>query len=244
MSKIIGLRAGHIGASSSTGASANGLIERDINQDVFTYVYNKLTNTYGFKVYYKTGDLGSTVYDYYNKYLTSNSYLLLPIHHDGLANTSVNGSMVLASVFASDNGLKHAKLLLNYFCSAFGSANRGILQKKNSEGKDYYGIIRNTKATVLLGEALVLTNTENANYIKNNYDNYIKLQGECYIKTACSWYGVTYIAEEEQTIDSNYEDLVKDIDGLTADVKSLTSRVTSLEEFNNKLVESIENLTK
>lgn len=231
MEKIIGIRAGHIGASSSTGASANGLVERDINQDVFTYIYNKLTNTYGFKVYYKTGELGSTVYDYYNKYLTSNSYLLLPIHHDGLANTSVNGSMVLASVFASDNALKHAKLLLNYFCSAFGSANRGILQKKNSEGKDYYGIIRNTKATVLLGEALVLTNVENANYIKNNYDNFIKLQGECYIKTACSWYGISYITEEEQNIDTSYQELVEKIEALEAKINVANALLSKIQEW-------------
>ncbi|HSQ88333.1 hypothetical protein, partial [Romboutsia sp.] len=69
MSFIVGLRCGHKDVvSGSTGASANGLKEVDINTDVFNYTYNRLKNVYGATVYYKHGDLGSTLYDYYNKY--------------------------------------------------------------------------------------------------------------------------------------------------------------------------------
>lgn len=248
MDKTIGLRAGHIGATKSTGASANGLNERDINQKVYEYVYKRLS-TYGFKIINKTGELGSTVYNHYNKYLPTNDYLLLCIHHDGQTNVNITGSMVLASVFASSKSLSHAKTLLNDFCKAFNSKNRGIYQRKNDAGKDWYGIIRETKPSVILGEALVLTNKNDSDYIKNNYDYFITSQGEAYVKIACSWYGVNYNnVVEESTSYVNYDERFKSLETEINTLKNVVATQSqTIQDYRNeisKVIKQVENIQK
>lgn len=249
MEKIIGLRGGHIGATKSTGASANGLNERDINQNVYNYVYHRL-KSYGFNIINKTGEIGSSVYNHYNKYLPSNKYLLLSIHHDGNPNVGVNGSMVLASVFATSKCITNAKYLLNEFLKAFDSKNRGIYQRKNESEKDYYGIIRETKASVILGEALVLTNKANADYIKKNYDYFITSQGESYVKTACNWYDIDYNFKVSETpnnlneYDKRFEFLENEINNLK---KLVTQQNKTIQDYRieiTKCIEQVKNIQK
>lgn len=229
MEKLIGLRSGHYKATVNTGAEANGLIERHLNKEVYDKVEAKLSNKYNFTVINKSGNLGFTVYDHYNKYLTSNKYLLLCIHHDGRIQKEINGSMVVCSIFASSKALEYAKKFVKLFSEKFNSINRGIYQRKGSSGKDFYGIIRETKATVLLGEALVLTNVSNSNYIKNDLVDFINKQVETYVQIACEWYGVKYIppTDEEIKIDNEKIELR---------FKEIETKIQELNSKNNILV--------
>lgn len=210
MKKIIGLDVGHIDDTVYTGAFANGLSERDLNMEIYKRLRPIVINDYGFKVISIYGEIQNR-YSWYNKNLPSNDYLLCSIHHDGNSDTSINGSMALCSVFSNNKTIEHAKYWVNEMCNSCGFKNRGILQRKGNSGYDYYGMIRETKATVILGEAAVLTNSSNANYIKNNKEKFINNQVDAYVKLICKWYGLKYKGYNNLPIKKNYETILKEV---------------------------------
>jgi len=210
MEKICGLDVGHIEDPVYTGAFANGLAERNLNMEVYKRLRPIIINDYGFKVISKYGPIENR-YAWYNKNLPNDNYLLCSIHHDGNTNISINGTMALCSIFANNNTINYAKYWVNEMCKSCGFKNRGLLQRKGSSGYDYYGMIRETKASVILGEAAVLTNKCNADYIKNNYEKFINSQVQAYVKLICKWYGVKYKGNTSTPIKKDYEAILKEV---------------------------------
>lgn len=210
MRKVVGIDVGHIDDPVYTGAFANGLAERDLNMEVYKRLRPIIINDYGFKVISVYGPLQDR-YSWYNKNLPSNDYLLCSIHHDGNTNTSINGTMALCSAYSTSRTIEHAKYWVNEMCKACGFKNRGLLQRKGSNGRDYYGIIRETKPIVILGEAAVLTNYSNAKYIKENKEKFINSQVQAYVKLICKWYNVKYKGTNNTPVKKNYEDILKEV---------------------------------
>jgi len=210
MDKIVGIDVGHIDDPVYTGAVANGLSERDLNMDVYKRLRPIVINDYGFKVISIYGQIQDR-YAWYNNNLTNNNYLLCSIHHDGNDNKDINGTMALCSIFSNSKTIDLAKYWVNEMCKSCGFKNRGLLQRKGSSGIDYYGMIRETKASVILGEAAVLTNKSNADYIKNNYEKFINNQVQAYVKLICKWYGIKYKGTNNTPVKKDYDTILKEV---------------------------------
>lgn len=179
------------------GASSGGLVERVLNVRIGDRVISTLENKYHFKVYSFGGKL-ETRYAKYNKYIKSNKYLAFSIHHNGLDNPSANGTEVLISVFANDKMLGFAHKTLTKIIETLKTTNRGIVRRKNSEGTDYYGFIRELMASCIIVEPLFLSNPNNRNLILKNVDEYIILMSNLYVSLILIWYEIKEITLQER----------------------------------------------
>lgn len=69
-----------------------------------------------------------------------------------------------------------------------GQNNRGIMAKKNANGKDYYAFIRNTKMTALILEGVFVDNKEDAEMANTDYK--CKRFGEAYAKGILKYFNI------------------------------------------------------
>ena len=153
MSKVY-IGVGHGGSDS--GAVANGLKEKDVNLEVSKACMKKLQDN-GVEVKIsRLTDIDSTIN---SKVTEANRWpadYVVEVHHNAGGGDGVE-------VFYSMNGGKGKTLAQNILDSIvrLGQQNRGI-KTKISNGKDYFGIIRETKAPAVLVECAFLDSKDKA----------------------------------------------------------------------------------
>ena len=152
MAKVF-LGVGHGGKDS--GAVANGFKEKDLNLDVADAVFSELERHGVYSMLSRVGDDSDTLDDRVkecNAYLGSDG-LAVDIHHNA-------GGGDGAEVFYHYKGGASKTLADNILSEIvkIGQNSRGAKKKQGSDGKDYYGFIRETKAPAVIVECAFLDN--------------------------------------------------------------------------------------
>lgn len=143
---------------SSTGGYDSGAVSKDkkyhefkIAKEITRHAYNYFKDNYG--------DCSIMNYEG-NLYLTERIKAANSAGFDFIAEIHLNagggtGTECFYSKF-SNKGKQAAISISNSIAKAFNKKNRGAKTKTNSAGKDYFGIIRQTKATAVLVETLFI----------------------------------------------------------------------------------------
>ena len=151
MSKRVYVGIGHGG--SDPGAVANGFKEKDLTLSIGKYCNERLKQ-YGVETKIsRTTDIDSSIN---SKVAASNAFgadVCMDIHINAGGG---DGSEVYYS-HVSPNGKKLAQLIVDAM-SAIGQNTRGIKTKLDSNGNDYFGMIRMTDAPAVLVECAFIDN--------------------------------------------------------------------------------------
>ena len=153
MSKKVYVGIGHGG--SDPGAIGNGFKEKNLTLSIGTYVTRRLKE-YGIEVKQsRTTDCDSSIN---SKAAESNAFgadVCMDIHINAGGG---NGSEVFYS-HVSANGKKLAQSIVNAM-SAIGQNTRGIKTKLDSNGNDWFGMIRMTDAPAVLVECAFIDSSD------------------------------------------------------------------------------------
>ncbi|OFV69189.1 N-acetylmuramoyl-L-alanine amidase [Acetobacterium wieringae] len=127
--QLVCINPGHGG--SDPGACGN-LQEKDMNL-VVSLRLGQLLKERGFSVVYtRTDDRWMALSDRPVIANENNADIFVSIHHNGSASPESSGTLVICYP-GSTNGLRLAQLVLNGMCNRMGLANRGIIQRDDSD---------------------------------------------------------------------------------------------------------------
>lgn len=155
--KVVMIDPGHGG--SDPGAIGNGVEEKVANLYISQKVQEKLESS-GYKVIMtREDDTYVSLSGRYNKANEENVDLFISIHNNSADNTSARGTEVLCN-FGGD-GEKLAENILNEIVSRISTINRGL--KDGSR----MAVIRHTDMPAVIVEGLFISNTSDANMLKD-----------------------------------------------------------------------------
>ena len=127
--QLVCINPGHGG--SDPGACGN-LQEKDMNLVVSLRLGQLLKERDFSVVYTRTDDSWMALSDRPAIANESNADIFVSIHHNGSASPESSGTLVICYP-GSTNGLRLAQLVLNGLCNRMGLANRGIIQRDDSD---------------------------------------------------------------------------------------------------------------
>ncbi|MGL5713681.1 MAG: N-acetylmuramoyl-L-alanine amidase [Paraclostridium sp.] len=212
MYKVFGA-VGHGGAD--PGAVSNNLKEADINLDIALSwesemkrhnVDVKLSRTKN-----ENDDLNEEVREC-NAY---NPYLAIAFH------TNAGGGDGFEAYHTINGGRgKSLALKIEKEVIEIGQNSRGIKTRKNSNGKDYYGFIRNTKCPAIIIECAFIDNSKDISIVDTKEERIVF--GKAIAKATLKELGILYI-EENKNQTTKYKNCVlyaNDVDKVGAEIIS------------------------
>lgn len=186
MAKIV-IDPGHGG--SDGGASANGIVEKDLNLKISKYMYDRFKELGVPVKLTRDSDIDLSASDRPNKVLSqfgSGSDVIVISNH-----INAGGGEGAEVIYALRNSDKLARTILDSIAQS-GQVVRKYYQKRlpTDTNKDYYYIIRNTpnNQTVIV-EYGFLDNVNDANRLKQNYKTY----AEAVVKAVSEYIGINYV---------------------------------------------------
>lgn len=230
--KII-VDAGHGGLDG--GATGNNLVEKNLNLQASLYMYNrfqelgipvKITRTTD--EYLPKTERVNRVKELYN----NDSNVILISNH-----INAGGGEGAEIVYSLKNDSTLAQSILNNIGDA-GQIKRKIYQRRLPENpnKDYYYILRETgDLEPLLIEYGFIDNTNDANKLRNNLDDY----AEAVVKAVTEYAGYNYTAPGETPVDQPNTYIVKRGDTLYSIARMFNITVNELKELNNLTTNTI-----
>ena len=180
MSKKVYIGVGHGGSDS--GAVGNGFKEKNLNLDVAKACMNYLKNNGVDVKISRTTDVDSTINSKVKEANSWGANLVIEIHNN-------SGGGDGAEVYYSRVGGMSKTLaqnVLNEICK-LGQQNRGIKTKIDSNGRDYFGMIRDTDAPAILVECAFI-DTNDVRIIDTHAERVV--MGEAIAKGALTTLGV------------------------------------------------------
>ncbi|MEE1046102.1 MAG: N-acetylmuramoyl-L-alanine amidase [Clostridia bacterium] len=185
MAKVF-IGVGHGGADS--GAVANGLKEKDLNLAIAKALSDELVR-HGVSVKMsRTKDENDALTDEIKECKAFNPDLALDIHNNA-------GGGDGAEVFHHYGGGTGKTLANNILAEVvkIGQNSRGAKIKKNAQGKDYFGFIRETSCPAVIVECAFLDNKTDIKIIDTSAEQ--KAMGVAIAKGVLKTLGITYKAE-------------------------------------------------
>lgn len=196
MSNKVFIGVGHGGKDN--GAVANGLKEDALNLAIALACRDELKR-HGVEVgMSRTKDENDPLADEIkecNEFLGKNG-LAVEIHN----NAGGGDGVEIYHHFGGGKGKTLAQNILNEVV-AIGQNSRGLKTKKNSDGKDYYGWIRQTKAPSCLVECAFVDNKKDIAIIDTAAEQ--KQMGIAIAKGILKTLGVKYLPEKKYTVTVN-----------------------------------------
>lgn len=187
MSKVF-IGVGHGGTDS--GAVANGFKEKDLNFSIAVSCMNELMR-HGVNVLMsRIKDEKDPLIDEINECNKFNPDLAIDIHNNA-------GGGDGAEAFYHYGGGTSKTLANNVLREivSIGQNSRGAKTRKNEEGKDYYGFIRQTKAPAVIIECAFVDNKKDIQIIDTPAEQ--KAMGVAIAKGILKTLGITYIKEKK-----------------------------------------------
>ena len=190
MAKKVVIDAGHGGSDS--GATGNGIIEKNLTLDISKYMYDRLKElgvpvklTRNSDVDLPASERPQRVLDQYGN---GSDVIVVSNHINSGGNGTAEGAEV---IYALRNKDTLAKKILDEL-EKQGQLIRKYYQRRlpSDYNKDYYYMMRNTPNTeALIVEYGFLDNTSDANKLKNNYKKY----AEAVVKAITEYAGYKYV---------------------------------------------------
>ena len=190
MAKKVVIDAGHGGSDS--GATGNGIIEKNLTLDISKYMYDRLKElgvpvklTRNSDIDLPASERPQKVLDQYGN---GSDVIVVSNHINSGGNGTAEGAEV---IYALRNKDTLAKKILDEL-EKQGQLIRKYYQRRlpSDYNKDYYYMMRNTPNTeALIVEYGFLDNTSDANKLKNNYKKY----AEAVVKAVTEYAGYKYI---------------------------------------------------
>ena len=218
--KIV-IDAGHGGEDG--GATGNGIIEKDLTLLISNYMYNRLKEL-GIPVSItRTEDITLSPTERVDNILSkygNNSNVIVVSNH-----INAGGGEGAEIIYALRNNSNLSNLISNNLENA-GQNVRKVYQRRlpSDTSKDYYFIHRNTGYTQpIIVEYGFLDNINDANKLKNNWQNYT----EAVVKGIAEYTNTPY----DKGIDNYY--IVKKGDTLYSIAKTYNTTVDNIKKLNN-----------
>ena len=218
--KIV-IDAGHGGDDG--GATGNGIIEKDLTLLISNYMYNRLKQL-GIPVSItRTEDITLSPTERVDNILSkygNNSNVIVVSNH-----INAGGGEGAEIIYALRNNSNLSNLISNNLENA-GQNVRKVYQRRlpSDTSKDYYFIHRNTGYTQpIIVEYGFLDNINDANKLKNNWQNY----SEAVVKGIAEYTNTPY----DKGIDNYY--IVKKGDTLYSIAKTYNTTVDNIKKLNN-----------
>lgn len=190
MAKKVVIDAGHGGSDS--GATGNGIIEKNLTLDISKYMYDRLKElgvpvklTRNSDIDLPASERPQKVLDQYGN---GSDVIVVSNHINSGGNGTAEGAEV---IYALRNKDTLAKKILDEL-EKQGQLIRKYYQRRlpSDYNKDYYYMMRNTPNTeALIVEYGFLDNASDANKLKNNYKKY----AEAVVKAVTEYAGYKYI---------------------------------------------------
>ena len=221
MAKVV-IDAGHGGVDS--GATGNGIIEKDLNLKISKYIYDRLKDLgVDVKITRDTDETLSPterVNRVLNAFGNSSDVLVVSNH------INAGGGDGAEVIYALRNSDTLSKLILNEL-SKEGQNIRKAYQRRlpSNPSKDYYFMQRNTGNTesITVEYGFLDSKGDDVNQLKNNWQNY----AEAVVRAIIEYLNLTYVPIEE----NNYY-TVKRGDTLWSIAKKFNTSVSELKRAN------------
>lgn len=164
---IVCIDPGHGGNDS--GAVANGIREKDANLAVSLLVRDMLQSQ-GIEVLMtRETDVYVSYQDRVNLANSKRADAFISIHHNAATNIEARGLEIFYSIVGGEGKCLSEFIHGRYRALIPELPSRGIKTKRLSDGRDYYYIIRLTRAPAIIIEGGFLTNVEDAQLIKQKH---------------------------------------------------------------------------
>ena len=203
--------AGHGGKD--PGATGNSLVEKNLNLKVALLLEARLKH-FGFEVMLsRYSDEDVSLQQRTDKANAWGAYFFLSIHHNGFTDPAARGIETYYSVRDGDSKLLTEKIQ-NALCKVFSMSDRGAKARINSSGKDWFHVLRESKAPVaMITETGFVTSPFDAETLKRL--DFPETQAEILAVVIKAAYGQD----------------VPEIEKLQSQVNELTDRVDRLYKF-------------
>ena len=218
MAKKVFIGVGHGGTDS--GAVGNGLKEKDLNLAI-SLACNEVLQRHGVNTLMsRTKDENDALTEEINECNAFKPDLAIDIH-----NNAGGGDGVEA--FYHYGGGASKTLAENVLAEIvkIGQNSRGAKIRKNEQGRDYYGFIRQTSAPAVIVECAFIDNATDIKIIDTSAEQ--KTMGVAIAKGILKTLGITYVAEVDNSADikAKYEAEIK---SLTEKNKALQSKIEQI----------------
>lgn len=218
MAKKVFIGVGHGGADN--GAVANGLKEDNLNLAIALACRDELTRhgvTVGMS---RTKDEADTLADEIKECNAFAPDYAVEIHN----NAGGGDGVEIYHHFGGGKGKTLAQNILNEII-AIGQNSRGLKTKKNNQGKDYFGWIRQTVAPACIVECAFVDNKKDVAIIDTAAEQ--KTMGISIAKGVLKTLGIKWVAEKTYTITATASKLTKaKADTLAKELKAKGFTVT------------------
>ena len=155
---------GHGG--SDPGATANNIIEKEVNLAVALLARDLLTASGINVIMTRMDDTYVSLPDRTERANREKVDAFVSIHHNAADNTGARGLEVYHSIVGGE-GQRLANLIHDQYRALMPELpSRGVRTRKNSNGRDYYHVIRETRMPAVIIEGGFLTNPQDAALIK------------------------------------------------------------------------------
>lgn len=191
MAKKVFIGAGHGG--SDPGAVANGLKESNLNLAIALACRDELQR-HGVQVKMsRTKDENDPLTDEIKECNAFKPNLALDIHN----NAGGGDGVEVFHHHGGGTGKTLAQNVLNEIV-AIGQNSRGLKTKKNSQGKDYFGFIRDTSAPAIIVECAFVDNKKDVQIIDTAAEQ--KKMGVAIAKGVLKTLGIKWVPEKKYTL--------------------------------------------
>lgn len=215
MAKVF-IGVGHGGADS--GAAANGVKEKDLNLSI-ALACNEVLARHGVKTLMsRTKDENDTLTEEIRECNAFSPDLAIDIHNNA-------GGGDGAEAFYHYKGGAGKTLAENVLAEIvkIGQNSRGAKIRKGSDGRDYYGFIRQTAAPACIVETCFLDNAADLAIIDTEAER--KVMGTAIAKGILKTLGIAYVAGIDNTAA-----LKKENESLKAQVAALQGKITAAQK--------------
>lgn len=189
MKKRVFIGVGHGGADN--GAVANGLKEDELNLLISKACCDELIRHGVSVLMSRTKDEADSLADEIKECNKFAPAYAVEIHN----NAGGGDGVEIYHHFGGGKGKVLAQNILNEIV-AIGQNSRGLKTKKNSEGKDYFGWIRQTVAPACLVECAFVDNKKDISIIDTLAEQ--KVMGVAIAKGVLKTLGITWVAEKSK----------------------------------------------
>lgn len=184
---LVFLDFGHGG--SDPGATANGLVEKDLNLTAGRACLERLAELKIPVEASRTDDRRVTLAERVHRANMSKATCFVSLHHNASENPNARGFEVWHSILGGE-GKRLAGLIVEALPPVLGIPSRGLKAKESVQtpGRDYHYVIRHTLMPAVIVEGGFVTNAQDAAVLRN--PNILRAEGRAIADAVAAWLGI------------------------------------------------------